>query len=156
VTADAAGGAALRVLVTGGAGFVGRHVVSALRTRGHEVTVADLHLPDDEVGATVGDLCDPAVQEAAVAPGIEAVVHLAAQTSVLGSVARPVLVHRTNVEGTAGLLERARTSGVGCFVLASTNAVVGPVTGTMTESLPLRPLTPYGATKAAAEMLLSG
>jgi UDP-glucose 4-epimerase len=112
--------------------------------------------PSDDVPATLGDLRDPAVQEAILRAGTDAVVHLAAETSVLGSVARPVLVHRTNVEATAGLLELARVREVDCFVLASTNAVAGPVEGTMTESLPLRPLTPYGATKAAAEMLLSG
>jgi UDP-glucose 4-epimerase len=65
-------------------------------------------------------------------------------------------VHRTNVEATAGLLELAREKGVGAFVLASTNAAVGPHEGTMTEDAPLTPLTPYGATKAAGEMLLSG
>ena len=149
-------GTALRVLVTGGAGFIGRHVVRALQERGHEVTVVDRVRSADDVPGVVGDLCDPAVQESAVVAGTDAVVHLAAQTSVLGSIARPVLVHRTNVEATAGLLERVRECSVGCFVLASTNAVVGPVEGTITESLPLRPLTPYGATKAAAEMLLSG
>ncbi len=146
----------MRVLVTGGAGFIGRHVVRVLRERGHDVTVADVLAPRDGSPATLGDLCDPTVRDAAVLSGTDAVIHLAAQTSVLGSVARPALVHRTNVEVTAALLERAREQRLGCFVLASTNAVVGPVDGTITEELPLRPLTPYGATKAAAEMLLSG
>jgi len=153
---EAPDGAPLRVVVTGGGGFIGGHVVRALRDRGHVVTVADRTPPADEAAAIVGDLTNAAVQEATVAAGADAVVHLAAQTSVLGSVARPALVHRTNVEATAGLLERARLDGVRCFVLASTNAVVGPVEGRISEALPLRPLTPYGATKAAAEMLLSG
>jgi UDP-glucose 4-epimerase len=96
------------------------------------------------------------VQDRAVTEGTDAIVHLAAETSVLGSVERPGLVHRTNVEMTAGLLELARLRGVGTFVLASTNAVVGRCETTITEELPLAPLTPYGATKAAAEMLLWG
>jgi len=76
---------------------------------------------------------------------------------VLGSVERPAEVHRTNVEMTAGLLEAARRCGVATVVLASTNAVIGDVgQGTITEALPCAPMTPYGGTKAAAEMLLSG
>ena len=157
--APAGGGAptGLHVLVTGGAGFVGRHVVAALLGAGHRVTVADLDVADPAAPTVVGDLTDSRVRERAVTADVDAVVHLAAATSVLGSIERPAEVHRTNVDVTAGLLELARTQGVGAFVLASTNAVVGDVGATtITEDLPLAPLTPYGASKAAAEMLLHG
>jgi UDP-glucose 4-epimerase len=85
------------------------------------------------------------------------IVHLAAVTSVLASVADPVGAHLVNVDATARLLELARENEVGTFLFASTNAVVGGGAGTgevITERTTLRPLTPYGATKAAAEMLL--
>jgi UDP-glucose 4-epimerase len=147
----------MRVLVTGGAGFIGRHVVAALRADGHDVVAVDrVAFGDDAVDCVTGELEDPAVRDAAVTPGVEAVVHLAAETSVLGSMERPALVHRVNVDVTAALLELCRRQGVGAFVMASTNAVVGNAEGTITERSPLAPLTPYGATKAAAEMLLSG
>jgi UDP-glucose 4-epimerase len=151
-------GGGLHVLVSGASGFIGRHVVARLQRDGHRVSAVDrAPHPDPAVTTAVGDLLDPAVRERAVVPGVDAVVHLAAMTSVLGSIEQPALVHATNVEATAGLLELARERGVGAFVLASTNAVVGDVgTGTITEALPLAPLTPYGATKAAAEMLLHG
>lgn len=150
--------------MTGGSGFIGRHVVDMLVALGDEVTVVDRVEPSCAMqrgpGRTarvvLGDLCEPEVQERVVLPGVDAIVHLAAETSVLGSVERPALVHRTNVDMTAGLLEVARRRGVSTFVLASTNAVVGPCDTTITEDLPLAPLTPYGATKAAAEMLLWG
>jgi UDP-glucose 4-epimerase len=148
----------LRVLVTGGAGFIGRHVVARLSAAGHRVSVADLHpSPDPSVTSVVGDLCDEGVRDEAVRSGVDVIVHLAAATSVLGSIERPEHVHRTNVDMTAGLLELARQCDLDAFVLASTNAVVGDVgDSTITESIPLAPLTPYGGTKAAAEMLLSG
>ena len=147
-----------RILVTGGSGFIGRSVVPALRAEGASVSVVDRRAyPAPGVPTVVGDLRDPAVREAAVTAGLTGIVHLAAVTSVLGSLADPARVHAVNVEATAGLLELARVRGVGRFVLASTNAVVGDVgEATIDEDLPLRPLTPYGATKAAAEMLLSG
>jgi UDP-glucose 4-epimerase len=145
-----------RVLVTGGAGFIGRRLVRALLAEGHEVTVADLRaFPDPEVRTFVGDLCDPAAAARAVQPGTDVIIHLAAVTSVLASVQDPVSTHLLNVDATARLLELGRENEVGTFLLASTNAVVGNVgSAVINEQIVLRPLTPYGATKAAGEMLL--
>ena len=145
------------MLVTGGSGFVGRRLVAALLDGGAEVTVADRHEPSAPgVRSVVGDLRDPAVAAQAVSPGTDVIVHLAAVTSVLRSVEDPVGTYEANVGVTASLLELARGRGVGTFLLASTNAVAGDVgDAVITEQHPPRPLTPYGATKAAAEMLLS-
>ena len=128
-----------RVLVTGGAGFIGRRVVRALLAEGHEVTVADLRaFPDTSVRSVTGDLCDPDVPARAVGPETDVIIHLAAITSVLASVQDPVSTHRLNVDATARLLELARENEVETFLLASTNAVVGsgsaPTTGPMAPS----------------------
>jgi UDP-glucose 4-epimerase len=146
-----------RVLVTGGSGFIGRRLVRALLEAGAEVTVADLREPTEpRVHAVVGDLRDESVAAQAVSPGTDTIFHLAAVTSVLRSLEDPVGTYQTNVQATATLLELARTRGAGGFILASTNAVVGDVgRSVITEQAPLHPLTPYGATKAAGEMLVS-
>jgi len=149
-----------RVLVTGAAGFIGRAVVAGLRQRGVPVTAVDREPPDpswDEgVHVVTGDLADQEVCIAAFETRPSAVVHLAALTSVLRSVDAPMQTFAQNVTITQVLLELSRGSGVDRFLLASTNAVVGDVgTATIHANLPLRPLTPYGATKAACEMLLS-
>ncbi|HEY5317965.1 MAG TPA: NAD-dependent epimerase/dehydratase family protein [Solirubrobacteraceae bacterium] len=146
-----------RILVTGGSGFIGRHVVAELTAAGAHVRVIDLKPhPDPAVEIVIGDLAEPQTIAASLEGGIDAIVHLAAVTSVLKSVEQPELTQRTNVTATAALLEAARVAGVGTLVFTSTNAVVGPMEGAaISESSRLRPLTPYGATKAAAEMLMS-
>jgi UDP-glucose 4-epimerase len=146
-----------RILVTGGSGFIGRHVVADLTAAGAHVRVVDLKPhADPAVDIVIGDLAEPEVIEASLQGGVDAIVHLAAVTSVLRSVEHPELTHRTNVTATAALLEAARVAGVRALVFTSTNAVVGPMEDpAISESSRLRPLTPYGATKAAAEMLMS-
>ena len=146
-----------QVVVTGGAGFIGRRLVTTLLDLGADVTVVDLHEPAEPgVHSVVGDLRDPSVVSRAVRPGTDVIVHLAAMTSVLRSVSDPAATYETNVHTTASLLELARNRSVGAFIFASTNAVVGDVgRAVITEQAPLRPLTPYGATTAASEMLLS-
>jgi UDP-glucose 4-epimerase len=146
-----------RVLVTGGSGFIGRHVVATLTAAGASVRVVDLQEhPDPEVEIVLGDVADPATVEAAYDGGIDYVVHLAAVTSVLKSIQQPELTYRTNVAGTHRVLEGARAAGVKALVLASTNAVTGPMDEPkITERARLRPLTPYGASKAAGEMMMS-
>jgi UDP-glucose 4-epimerase len=150
-------GSPSQVLVTGGVGFIGRRAVRALLDAGHKVTVVDRHaFPDERVRSVVGDLCDPAVIGEAIGPRTDVVVHLAAITSVLRSKEDPVGTYKLNVDATFNLLEQSRHHGVRTFILASTNAVTGDVgSATISERMPLRPLVPYGATKAAAEMLLS-
>ncbi len=150
----------MRVLVTGGVGFIGRATVEAMVSEGFEVTVVDR---DESPGRSrpgvdfiAGDLRDPSVVKDALSAAHDGVVHLAAMTSVLRSVERPGEVFESNVGVTAALLEGCRAYGIANFVMGSTNAVVGNgATGLLTEKSPLAPLTPYGATKAAAEMLLS-
>lgn len=148
-----------RVLVTGGSGFIGRRVIRALLAEGADVTSVDLNqfpVPGTAVKAVLGDIRDPSVVEHSVRPGTDCLIHLAAVTSVLRSVEDPAATYELNVAATARLLERCRQAGVPSFILASTNAVTGDVgRSVITERVPLRPLTPYGATKAAAEMLLS-
>jgi UDP-glucose 4-epimerase len=155
--ADGAGPGSSAVLVTGGAGFIGTAVLRALRAAGHTVRVVDRSAPrDTSVTSIVGDLRDPEVRCAAVTEGTATIVHLAAATSVVGSISDPARVFDDNVAVTGALLELARVRGVRQFVLASTNAVVGRAAeGLITERSPLGPLTPYGGTKAACEMLLS-
>lgn len=151
-----------RVVITGGAGFVGRAAVAAFAGRGVPITVVDRHAhPDPAVRSIVGDLTgsssDDVITHALGGGDVAGVVHLAAITSVLRSIEHPAATYQANVALTQELLEGCRQAGVERFIMASTNAVVGDVgQARVDETVPLRPLTPYGATKAACEMLLSG
>jgi UDP-glucose 4-epimerase len=131
--------------------------VAELSRAGAQVRVVDLRPhPDPAVDTVVGDLADPDVLEASFAGGLDSVVHLAAVTSVLRSLEQPSLTFATNVAATHALLEAARAAGARSLVFASTNAVTGPMQApAIVETAVLNPLTPYGATKAAAEMLMS-
>lgn len=153
----APGLAGRRIIVTGGSGFIGRHVVADLLDAGAHVRIVDLQPhPDPGVEIVRGDIAEPEVLEAALEGGFDGIVHLAAVTSVLRSLEHPELTFRTNVAATAALLEAGRAAGATALVFASTNAVTGPTDApAISEAAALRPLTPYGATKAAGEMLMS-
>jgi len=147
-----------RVLVTGGAGFVGATLVRRLVGSGHLVRVLDNYSTGDPsyldgVDAEVveGDIRDVRALDAALA-GMDAVVHLAAAGSVVTSVADPAANFDVNVVGTFRVLDAARRAGVQRTVQASTGgALIGDAAPPVTEhSLP-RPISPYGASKLAGE-----
>jgi UDP-glucose 4-epimerase len=148
----------LKVLVTGGAGFIGSHVVDRLLAHGHEPRIFDLvaspYHPGAEVDAVIGDLTH---EETACAASrdCDAIAHLGAVADVSVVVADPRRADLVNVRGTQTMLEAARDAGVGRFLYASTVWVYGnaPVNGTITEEAPLTlPSHLYTATKLAGEM----
>ena len=148
----------MRVLVTGGSGFIGSHVVDRLRVHGHEPVIFDLmpsryHSPHAVV-TVVGDLTDPEVTRRAV-KGCDAIVHLAAVADVSDVAADPIRADRVNVHGTQLILEAARREEVSRVVYASTIWVYGnaPGDGELDEDTPLAlPAHFYTATKIAGEM----
>jgi len=149
-------------LVTGGAGFIGSHVVEALVERGERVRVLDdlstgrrenLAAVAGQVDLVVGDVRDLAAVSQAAA-GVDVFVHLAAVASVQVSVENPRLALEVNVTGTLNVLEAARSVGARRFVLASSAAVYGDHTALpLKEELAHRPLSPYAMSKAAGEGL---
>ena len=152
----------MRVLVTGGAGYVGSHVALDLAEAGFEVVVLD-DLSTGHPAAVAGlpleraDLVDPAALARALdrLGPVEAAVHLAARTQVGESVARPGLYFRTNVAGTLNLLEALVARGVRYLVFSSSAAVYGePERVPIPEDHPCRPTNPYGQTKLMVEGML--
>ena len=146
----------VRVLVTGGCGFIGSHLAMRLSELGFEVIVFDSFARSSCVmvdGASLvkGDLRFAPMVERAL-DGVDAVYHLAALTDVRESVKKPRLYHRVNVDGTLNLLEGCRSAGVRRLVYVSSCAVYGePVRLPISEDHPTNPLSPYAASKLAAE-----
>ena len=148
--------APMRILVTGGAGFIGAHTVSALLEAGHEVVVLDDlstgqrdRLP--EVPFLKGDVRDQVTVFRALR-GCDAVVHLAARSSVPDSFRDPVGVESVNDLGSATVLDCAWRRGIRRVVLASSASVYGQGEP-LHERLPLAPRSPYAASKVAMEAL---
>jgi UDP-glucose 4-epimerase len=149
----------MRAVVTGGAGFIGSHVVEALVARGDEVHVLDnLSKGKRErvaAGAElhVGDIRDPDAVFDAVRP--EAVFHLAAQADVRLSVEHPEVDADVNVLGTVRILEAARRHGARVVFSSTGGAIYGECTGPVTESAERQPLAPYGTSKLCGEEYLA-
>jgi len=162
----------MKVLVTGGAGFIGSHLVEKLLADGHDVAILDdfndfydPQIKRDNISAVVKKI---ALHDVDLRDGdrvsslfrhekFDAIVHLAARAGVRPSIQQPELYYDTNVAGTLHLLECARTSGVARFIFASSSSVYGASkTVPFSEDQQLtQTLSPYGATKIAGELLCS-
>lgn len=142
-----------RVLVTGGAGFVGTHARHSLAQAGHEVTATTV---GDEEGLVRLDIRDAkAVDRLVARVRPERVWHLAAQSSAAFSWKEPGVTFEVNVTGTHNLLDALRRHSPGCKVLVAATSdeygVVEPSACPITEDAPLRPVSPYAASKVAEE-----
>ncbi|GIW81727.1 MAG: UDP-glucose 4-epimerase GalE [Gemmatales bacterium] len=151
----------MRILVTGGAGYIGSHAVRFFLERGHQVWVYDNlcrghHQAVPAECLIVGDLEEMArLDQAIIANRIEACVHFAGFAAVAESVREPAKYYRNNVVNTLHLLECLRHNGVKRFVFSSTAAVYGvPDRSPITEDAPLAPINPYGRSKLAVERIL--
>lgn len=150
------------ILVTGGCGFIGSNLVPRLEQAGHTVRVLDSEIlgKREHLGAfhgsfLHGDIRDRAALDIALA-GVDAVIHLAADTRVIDSIENPAHTFDVNAAGSFLLLEAMRASGVTRIVNASTGgAIMGDVEPPVHEAMVPNPLSPYGATKLAVEGLCS-
>lgn len=150
-----------RVLVTGGAGYIGSHVVKALGERGYKVVTFD-NLSAGHRWAVLygelieGDLLDESrLSEVLSAGRFDAVMHFAAHIAVPESVAQPLKYYTNNITGTLNLLAAMQKHGLHRLIYSSSAAVYGiPEVIPVPEEAPLAPINPYGHTKAMAEQVL--
>lgn len=151
-------GVKMKILITGGAGFIGSHVVDLAVEAGHDVVVVDdlstgkVQNLRDDVTFYQEDVADHILQKIFEKERPEGVIHLAAQISVAKSVEDPLLDLRSNLQGSVNILENCRRYQVGKVVFSSSAAVYGePNYVPLDEEHPLHPMSPYGMTKATAE-----
>lgn len=151
----------MKVLVTGGAGYIGSHVVRQLGEAGHDIVVFDNLSTGYRWAVTagelvVGDLADEAALEALFSRHqFEAVLHFAANIVVPESVANPLKYYGNNTRNTLNLLKAVQAHGVPYIVFSSTAAVYGmPEQTVLAEDLPLAPINPYGASKMMSERMI--
>lgn len=147
----------MKILVTGGAGYIGSHAVEVLKMSGHDVTVLDDCSTGhaDSLPPTVrfvqGSLLDSEIVARAL-KGCEAVMHFAGKSLVGESVEKPDLYRKVNVDGTKVLLDQMNTLGVKKIVFSSSAATYGePESSPVSETAKCRPTNPYGETKLAIE-----
>lgn len=152
----------MKLLVTGGAGYIGSIVAQQLLDAGHEVVVLDNlsrgHREAVPAGARLAevDLLDAGRLAETVAEGFDGALHFAAFALVAESVAQPELYYRNNVVGSLNLLDALRAAGVTRLVFSSTCAVYGePEVVPMDETTPTRPVNAYGASKLAVDGMIS-
>ncbi len=151
----------MRVLVTGGAGFFGSHIVDLLRAGGDDVVVVDDLSTGDRanldasVPLVVADVSDRGqMRDLLAGERFDAVVHCAAKTKVVESIERPDLYHDVIVNGTSNVLDVAQMSGAASFVNANTGgALYGETAACATEETAIEAPSPYGRYKAEAERL---
>jgi UDP-glucose 4-epimerase len=154
----------MKILVTGGAGFIGSHVVDRYIAEGHKIVVVDnlatgkLENLNPAAQFYRMGIEEPAIEEIFARERPEVVNHHAAQIDVRKSVSDPVFDARTNILGMLNLVEKAVQYGVGRFIFASSGgAIYGDPpegAGAATEENPFHPMSPYGAAKAAGELYL--
>ena len=152
----------MKLLVTGGAGYIGSIVAQQLLAAGHEVVVLDDlsrgHREAVPEGARLIEtsLLDESRTREAVSEGFDGVMHFAALALVAESVAHPERYHRSNIVGALNLLDAMREAGVGRLVFSSTCAVYGePETVPMREDIPTDPVNAYGASKLASDRIIT-
>jgi UDP-glucose-4-epimerase GalE len=151
----------MRVLVTGGAGYIGSQTVRLLRRRGHEPVVLDTlehghPAAVEDAPIVVGSVADrPVVRELLGRHDIEAVIHFAALKAAGESVDQPARYFEANVGATIDLLAEVEAAGIGSVVYSSSAAVYGnPPSSPVVEDAPTRPTNPYGESKLLVERML--